>query len=115
MDYGSPWGTDQIHAFTPMNHNYSDLFYTAPKIKKEMQWPKPSYKYSVAKPEVLKAPKAPTKESFVDEYGNYPIITENMLVILLLVLLVIMCTVIYSTVKQTCETMKLLAAIIAAK
>jgi hypothetical protein len=43
-----------------------------------------------------------------------PQMTETTLMLLLLVILVVLCSMIYSTVKQTCDTVKLLASIMIA-
>lgn len=117
---GNEWGTDQITSSTPMNYDMNDIFITPSKIKKQLQWPVPTHKYpnpeATAKfalpPQQIPFPRT---ERFVDQYGNYPQITENMLIILLLVILIVMCTMIYSTVKQTCETLKLMASILASR
>ena len=118
MSYSSngSWGTDEITSHTPMNHNYTDLFYTAPRLAKEVRWPKPNHTFPMPKPK-------PAAEGFSGKWGamekvsgfenQSPMLTENMLIILLLVIVVIMCTVIYSTVKQTRETMKLMVTLIA--
>lgn len=117
---GNDWGTDQIYAHTPLNYNDNDIFMTQPKIKKQLQWPTSRHQY----PNPNMTPKFSEgtdkmhkeyEEGFVDQYGNYPQITENMLIILLLVILVVMCTIIYSTVKQTCETIKLMTSILASR
>ena len=112
---GNEFGTDQIFAHNPVNYNDNDIFMTQPKIKKQLQWPVPKHRYPDPKavPRFSVPPPTQRKESFVDQYGNYPQITENMLIILLLVILIVMCTMIYSTVKQTCETLKLMASILA--
>lgn len=108
-------GTDQIFAHNPVNYSDNDIFMTQPKIKKQLRWPVPQHRYPDPKaaPKFSMPPPQQHKESFVDQYGNYPQITENMLIILLLVILIVMCTMIYSTVKQTCETLKLMASILA--
>lgn len=112
---GNEFGTDQIFANNPVNYNDNDIFMTQPKIKKQLRWPVPKHRYPDPKAvPMFSVPSPPQhKESFVDQYGNYPQITENMLIILLLVILIVMCTMIYSTVKQTCETLKLMASILA--
>lgn len=116
---GNSWGTDAIVASTPLDYDSSDLFITQPKINTQLEWPVRGHNYP--NPKMSRKFRLPdphpsrqtTKESFVSEYGTYPQITENMLIILLLVILIVMCTMIYSTVKQTCETMKLMAAMLA--
>jgi hypothetical protein len=111
---GNEFGTDQIFAHNPVNYNDNDIFMTQPKIKKQLMWPVPKHRYP--DPAVVprfSVPPPQREEGFVDQYGNYPQITENMLIILLLVILIVMCTMIYSTVKQTCETLKLMASILA--
>lgn len=96
------WTGDEIHASTPINYDVSDIFIAQPKIKKELDWPVKSYKYPVK------------KESFTQHREErFPQITENMLIIMLLVILVVMSTMIYTTVKQTCETLRLLTAMMA--
>ena len=117
---GNEWGTDQISSATPMNFNNNDIFMTQPKIDKQLQYPVPRHMYPNPRTQAkfaLPPPRPQSKgmESFVDQYGNYPQITENMLIILLLVILVVMCSMIYSTVKQTCETIKLMASILASR
>jgi len=127
---GNDWGTDQIYAHNPVNYDDNDIFMTQPKIKKQLQWPVPKHRYPNPKMtpkfsvpvkmhkghnEGFLGSKGESLQGFVDQYGNYPQITENMLIILLLVILIVMCTMIYSTVKQTCETMKLMASILASR
>lgn len=100
-----------------MNHDNSDLFYTESSIKKEAQWPKSQYRFprAIVNPAPALTP-APTKPVVVEGFvGQFNVLTENMLIILLLVIVVIMCTFIYNTLKQTCETMKLIMTVIMAK
>ena len=112
FSYGNTWGTDSISTSTPMNYDSSDLFVTQPKIGKVLQYPAVGQKYPNPVME-KKAIMPPSKtEGFVTDMRS-PDISENMLIILLLVVLIVLCTMIYSTVKQTCETMKLMAAILA--
>jgi hypothetical protein len=114
---GNEWGTDQILPSTPMNFNDSDIFMTQPVIDKQLRWPTPKHQYP--HPEMQAKSTLPTNQSnvegFTDNYGGYPQITENMLIILLLVILIVMCTMIYSTVKQTCEAIKLMTSILASR
>lgn len=109
---GNEWGTDQISSTSTMNYDMNDIFVTQPKIKKQLQWPDPKNKYPDPP---LKAKLTMKQEGFVDQYGNYPQITENMLIILLLVILIVMCAMIYSTMSQTCETLKLMTSILASR
>jgi hypothetical protein len=111
----SAWGTDEITSYTPMNHDYSNLFYTDKKIKNEIQWPKHTLNTPTQKPKPPLPSNNSKIENFVDVYGNYPAITENMLIIMLLVILILMCASVYHTVKQTHETIKMLVSIIATK
>ena len=111
---GNDFGTDQIFAHNPVSYGDNDIFMTPSKIKKQLQWPVPKHRYPDPKAvPVFSLPLPQRMENFVDQYGNYPQITENMLIILLLVILIVMCTMIHSTVKQTCETLKLMASILA--
>jgi hypothetical protein len=111
---GNEFGTDQVFAHNPINYSDDDIFITQPKIKKQLQWPVPNHRYPDPKAvPMFSVPPPQHKEDFVDHYGNYPQITENMLIILLLVILIVMCTMIYSTIKQTCDTLKLMASILA--
>lgn len=113
---GNEFGTDQIFAHNPVNYRDNEIFMTQPKIKKQVRWPVPEHRYP--NPEsvpVFSVPHSKRKEGFTDQYGNYPQITENMLIILLLAILIVICTMIYSTVKQTCETLKLMTSILASR
>ena len=115
---GNEWGTDQIHAYNPLNYDDNNIFMTNNKINKQLQWPVPKHRYPDPKLEPkfsvpVNKKHAGREEGFVDQYGNYPQITENMLIILLLVILIVMCTMIYSSVKQTCETLKIMVSILA--
>lgn len=107
---GAEWGTDQIYS-----NNYgdnTDLFMTHPVIKKELSWPVESQKYP--NPPVAPRYSMPVRsEGFINSNGGYPPITENMLIILLLVILIVLCTMIYTTVKQTCDTLKLMTSMMA--
>lgn len=100
------FGTDQITSSTPMNYNMSDIFMTQSKIDEYVRRPIPM-------PDILPPEPQPVpvgnkkKEAFTVD--DFPVITENMLIILLLVILVILCTMIYSTLKQTCEALKIIS------
>lgn len=115
---GNDWGTDTITASTPLDYDSGDLFITQQKINKNLEWPVRGHNYP--NPEMSRKFRLPDpnpsrqtiKESFISDNNTYPLLTENMLIILLLVVLIVMCTIIYSTVKQTCETMKLMVAML---
>lgn len=113
---GNEMGTDEIYSSTPMNYDASDIFMTQHKINTQLKWPAPTHTYP--NPQMARKISLPPRQSesfVVDKYGGYPQLTENMLIILLLVILIIMCTMIYSTVKQTCETIKVLTSLLAAQ
>jgi hypothetical protein len=109
---GNDWGTDQISSATSMNYDMSDIFVTQPKIDKQLRWPVPEYK--IPDPRMEEKIKIPQKnvEGFIGDYTN---ITENMLILLLLIMLIIICSMIYSSVRETREMMKLLVSALEAK
>jgi hypothetical protein len=109
---GNEWNTDQISSSTAMNFDNNDIFMTQPKIDEQLRWPAPTHQYP--NPE-MQMKYAPPHDGYVTSGSVPPQITENMLIILLLVILIVMCTMIYITVKQTCEAIKLLTSILASK
>jgi hypothetical protein len=117
MDFsiGNRLGTDEISSVNHMNYNDHEIFVTEPYIRREMEYPKPQYKFPdpPMKSKVLIAPRRPVlTEGF---YNPGPILSENNLIILLLVILVILCTMTYASVKQNAENIKLMAGILAAR
>ena len=118
---GNDFGTDQISSSTLMNYDMNDIFVTQPKINKQLQWPVPKHKYPdpVKKEKLVMSRQKNKMEGFtrygsgLSTYDDHNQITENMLIILLLVIVIVMCAMIYSTVKQTCETLKLMVSILA--
>ena len=113
---GNGWGTDQISSTNPLNYTTNDMFVTEKVVTESLAWPATNNKYTVPKVNRIDAPtvRAGNKgEHFIDMNGNLPKITENMIIILLLVILVVLCTMIYSTVKQTCEMMKIMLTVLA--
>ena len=112
---GSDWGIDEI---SPYNHGYSrspsDIFITDSMINKEISLPKKEYKY----PKISKNINSSDHFSLegmtdIKPLINVPVLTGDNLIILLLVILIITTTLIHISVKQTCETVKLLASILA--
>ena len=110
---GYGFGTDQLASNNIMNFNDNEIFVTQPKINKQLQWPSPTHKY----PDPHVSPKStiPHKQNMegFNTHDTYPQITENMLIILLLVVLIITCTMIYNSVRQMNETLKLMTSILA--
>ena len=118
FDGGNTWSSDEISSSNPINYGTTDIFMTHPKINEQLRWPVHKYPNPTIKqqlqlpPQASQAPLLQKNEGFSD--GTDLQLTENMVIILLLVILVVMCTVIYSTVKQTTETLKLITSMLIA-
>lgn len=113
------WGTDQIASSNLLDFDNKDIFLTESKIPMDNmnfgsnKIPNP-FEFKPGMQAKISPPHQKGVEGF-SNYGKTPQITENMLIIILLVILIVMCTMIYSSVKQTCETIKLMVTILAAK
>ena len=119
MDFGLGWGTDEIAPIHILDHGMYDMHMTEKKIHDQVIYPTrklpdPVIKPMMAAPVHVK-PATDTVEGFVDAYGAGIPINEKTLIIMLLVILVVMCTVMYQSVKQTQETVKVLLAVIIAQ
>jgi hypothetical protein len=116
FSFNNSWGTDEVYSTTPMNYRASVPLYTESAIEKEVKWPVPKYKFPESQaPQKVKITKPQTKESFSLELPNNITITENMLILFMLIVLVVFCAVIYKTVKDTCETLKIVMSLLIAK
>jgi hypothetical protein len=121
MDFGLGWGTDEFIPTDISDYGMHDIHMSEKKIQQHVKYPVHTFPESYIKPISKKMPtmlpevhdvsKKISVEGFVDPYMGS--ITEKTLIIILLVILVVMCTVIYQSIKQTQESIKLLLTIIA--
>lgn len=116
MEFGAAWGTDEISSATPMDYYTNDIFVREDDIKKAIEWPVSKYP-DPAMEKVATAPEGPPRAggfaNYVEGFADAKL-TDNTLVIMLLVILVVLCTVMYNSIRQTQETIKLMLAIIVA-
>lgn len=115
MDFNIGWGTDQIVPTKPKDYGMYDIFQSHSDIKKQIQYPKKT----MPNPTIIEKPnKTKHKESFVSDIlpntQDFQL-NEKTILIMLSIILIILCTVMYQSVKQTQETMKLLLALMIAQ
>lgn len=114
MDFNIGWGTDEIAPVTIHDYGMYDNTMTNATIQKNIKYPTHKYPDPKIQPSLvvdnLYQKQKKDVEGFVGTYNNDNdgIINEKTLIIMLLVILVILCTVMYHSIKQTQETMRLL-------
>lgn len=118
MDFEIGWGTDEIAPTRISDYGMYDIYMPEKKIQQHVKFPTHKYPDPVIKPKL--APVHVNKneqniEGFVDAYGTGIPINEKTLMIMLLIILVVICTVMYQSIKQTQESIKVLLAIIVAQ
>jgi hypothetical protein len=104
MSFNSNWNSDEFVSPSYNNYGIDNVFSTEKSIQKQIEYPTIPY----LKNEIIQQPTDKIEGMFCSILSDNNI-TEPTLIIILLVILIILGYINYTSLKQTQETMKILA------